>query len=253
VAQTNILSLKGVEKTFGSKHALASLDLDVERGSFISVVGPSGCGKSTLFNLVSGLLTPDKGAVSIDDRDVTGTTGHVGYMLQKDLLVPWRTVLGNITLGAALNRRVTAADKAQAREFATKYGLADFMYHYPGSLSGGMRQRVALMRTLALNHSLLLLDEPFGALDAQTRFDMQAWLLDVWQDTERTVLFITHDVDEAIFLSDRVLVMSPRPGRVVDDIAIDLPRPRTLETLTSETFTTYKKRILSQLHRESIA
>jgi ABC-type nitrate/sulfonate/bicarbonate transport system ATPase subunit len=127
------------------------------------------------------------------------------------------------------------------------------MHHYPGSLSGGMRQRVALMRTLALNHSLLLLDEPFGALDAQTRFDMQAWLLDVWQDTERTVLFITHDVDEAIFLSDRVLVMSPRPGRVVDDIAIDLPRPRTLETLTSESFTTYKKRILSQLHRESVS
>jgi ABC-type nitrate/sulfonate/bicarbonate transport system ATPase subunit len=251
VANSSILTLQNVTKTFGSNTALAPLDLNVERGSFISVVGPSGCGKSTLFNVVSGLLRPDAGSVTIDEQDVTGQTGHVGYMLQKDLLVPWRTVLGNITLGAALTRRVGPADKAQAREFATRYGLGDFMHHYPGSLSGGMRQRVALMRTLALNQPLLLLDEPFGALDAQTRFDMQSWLLEVWRDTQRTVLFITHDVDEAIFLSDRVLVMSPRPGRVVDDLTITLPRPRTLETLTTDEFTTYKRRILSQLHREA--
>jgi len=252
MASAGALDLRGVSKQFGETVALAPTDLSIEPGTFVSIVGPSGCGKSTLFNVIAGLLTPDRGNVLVGDTDVTGATGHVGYMLQKDLLVPWRTVLGNITLGARLTRRVTASDKAQATEFATKYGLGDFLDHYPGSLSGGMRQRVALMRTLALNQPLLLLDEPFGALDAQTRFDMQQWLLQVWRDSQRTVLFITHDVDEAVFLSDRVLVMSPRPGRVVDDLTINLPRPRTLETLTSPEFTALKATILRQLHAERV-
>lgn len=252
MTSSTLLELDGVSQTFGETVALSPFDLEVERGSFVSVVGPSGCGKSTLFNIVSGLLQPTTGSISLEGRDITHSAGHVGYMLQKDLLVPWRTVLGNITLGAALTRRVERADKDQAVQFATRYGLGSYLHHYPGSLSGGMRQRVALMRTLALNHSLLLLDEPFGALDAQTRFEMQSWLLEVWRDTQRTVLFITHDVDEAIFLSDRVLVMSPRPGRVVDDIAISLDRPRTLDTLTQPGFTEIKKRILSELHREAV-
>jgi len=250
MASAGALDLRGVSKQFGETVALAPTDLSIEPGTFVSIVGPSGCGKSTLFNVIAGLLTPDRGNVLVGDTDVTGATGHVGYMLQKDLLVPWRTVLGNITLGARLTRRVTATDREQAASFASRYGLGDFLNHYPGSLSGGMRQRVALMRTLALNQPLLLLDEPFGALDAQTRFEMQQWLLQVWRDSERTVLFITHDVDEAVFLSDRVLVMSPRPGRVVDDLAIDLPRPRTLETLTSPAFTTLKAKILNELHAE---
>jgi ABC-type nitrate/sulfonate/bicarbonate transport system ATPase subunit len=226
------------------------MDLEIERGSFVSIVGPSGCGKSTLFNVLSGLLRPDGGTITLEGKDVIGATGHVGYMLQKDLLVPWRTVLGNITLGARLKGKVTPENREQATGFAEKYGLGEFLNHYPSALSGGMRQRVALMRTLATNHQLLLLDEPFGALDAQTRFEMQQWLLQVWRDTERTVLFITHDVDEAVFLSDRVLVMSPRPGRVVDDLRVDLPRPRTLDTLVSPAFTELKARVLHQLHRE---
>jgi len=250
VTQGELLRLDGVEKRFGETVALQQSTISIERGSFVSIVGPSGCGKSTLFNVVAGLLKPEKGDVLLDGKSVVGTTGHVGYMLQKDLLVPWRTVLGNITLGARLTRRVTPKDREQAVSAATRYGLGDFLNHYPGSLSGGMRQRVALMRTLALNQPLLLLDEPFGALDAQTRFEMQQWLLQVWRDSERTVLFITHDVDEAVFLSDRVLVMSPRPGRVVDDLSIDLPRPRTLETLTSPAFTDLKARILKELHSE---
>jgi ABC-type nitrate/sulfonate/bicarbonate transport system ATPase subunit len=250
MSNSTLLDLRGVSKTFADTTALSPMDLAIERGSFVSIVGPSGCGKSTLFNVLSGLLRPDGGTITLEGNDVIGATGHVGYMLQKDLLVPWRTVLGNITLGARLKGKVTPQDREQAKGFAEKYGLGEFLNHYPSALSGGMRQRVALMRTLATNHQLLLLDEPFGALDAQTRFEMQQWLLQVWRDTERTVLFITHDVDEAVFLSDRVLVMSPRPGRVVDDLRVDLPRPRTLDTLVSPAFTQLKGKVLHQLHRE---
>ena len=250
MSSSSLLELRGISKTFASTTALSTMDLTIERGSFVSIVGPSGCGKSTLFNVLSGLIQPDGGSINLEGRDVIGATGHVGYMLQKDLLVPWRTVLGNITLGARLKGKVTAEDRDQAKGFAEKYGLGDFLNHYPSALSGGMRQRVALMRTLATNHQLLLLDEPFGALDAQTRFEMQQWLLQVWRDTQRTVLFITHDVDEAVFLSDRILVMSPRPGRVVDDLAVNLPRPRTLETLVSPAFTEIKSKVHHQLHHE---
>jgi ABC-type nitrate/sulfonate/bicarbonate transport system ATPase subunit len=169
-------------------------------------------------------------------------------MLQKDLLVPWRSVVDNITLGAALTRGVTKADRAQAVDFARRYGLGDFLDHYPHALSGGMRQRVALMRTLATNHDLLLLDEPFGALDSQTRLEMQQWLLEVWAETQRTVLFVTHDVDESIFLSDRILVMSPRPGRIVSELVVNLPRPRTLQQMTEPDFIAIKRQILDLLH-----
>ncbi|MEI8126321.1 MAG: ABC transporter ATP-binding protein [Actinomycetota bacterium] len=248
MSHQDLLRLEALRKSFGSTVALSDTSLNVQRGSFVSIVGPSGCGKSTLFNMISGLERPDGGSILIDDRDVTTRTGQVGYMMQKDLLVPWRTVLGNITLGARLTRRLTYDDRRRAVDIAQRYGLGDFLHHYPMALSGGMRQRVALMRTLALDHELLLLDEPFGALDAQTRFEMQQWLLSVWRESERTVLFITHDVDEAVFLSDRVLVMSSRPGRVVDDITIDLERPRTLGTLTSAVFNGYKSQILEHLH-----
>ena len=238
------LRIEGATKAFDGSVALAPTTLAIQPGEFVSFVGPSGCGKSTLFNVVSGLLTPDQGSVLLDGEDITGTSGNVGYMLQKDLLVPWRTVVDNITLGAALTRGTTKADRAQAIDFAQRYGLGDFLDHYPHALSGGMRQRVALMRTLATNHDVLLLDEPFGALDAQTRFEMQQWLLEVWSETNRTVVFVTHDVDESIFLSDRVLVMSPRPGRITDELMIDLPRPRTLDVLTQPGFIAAKQRIL---------
>src|SRR5487761_2175960 len=194
------------------------------------------------------LLEPDTGAVLLQGRSVVGATGHVGYMLQKDLLVPWRTVEDNITMAARLTRRVTAADRDEARQVARRYGLGEFLDHYPKALSGGMRQRVAFMRTLVTHQQLLLLDEPFGALDAQTRLEMQQWLLQVWRETGRTVLFITHDVDESIFLSDRVLVMSPRPGRIVADIVNPLARPRGIEMFTDPTFVALKSRIMGLLH-----
>jgi ABC-type nitrate/sulfonate/bicarbonate transport system ATPase subunit len=233
--------------------ALADTSLQVGTGEFVSIVGPSGCGKSTLFNVLSGLLSPASGRVLIDGADVTGSTGHVGYMLQKDILVPWRTVVGNVVLGAALTRGVRARDEAEARELIARYGLEGFADHYPHALSGGMRQRVALMRTLAVHRDVLLLDEPFGALDSQTRLDMQRWLLEVWAGLDRTVLFVTHDVDEAVFLADRVLVMSSRPGQIASDIAVPVSRPRDLATLTAPAFMDVKRRILGLLYGEDAA
>ena len=243
-----LLSLREVAKTFGETVALAPTTLTIDEGSFVAIVGPSGCGKSTLFNVIAGLLAPDGGDVLLRDRAVTGTTGHVGYMLQKDLLVPWRTVEDNITMAKRLTGRVTPEDRAEARRMARAYGLGEFLRHYPSALSGGMRQRVAFMRTLMTHQSLLLLDEPFGALDAQTRLEMQQWLLQVWRDAQRTVLFITHDVDESIFLADRVVVMSPRPGRVVADFLNPLARPRTLDMLTEASFIELKGRVMHLLH-----
>ena len=159
----------------------------------------------------------------IDGAEVTGHTGHVGYMLQKDLLLPWRTVLENIVLGAVLKGGASRQQREEGYALAARYGLGDFINHYPAALSGGMRQRVALMRTLAMHHDLMLLDEPFGALDSQTRLAMQEWLLSVWQEQRGTILFVTHDIDEAIFLADRVVVMTPRPGRVREIFAVGIP------------------------------
>ena len=245
---STLLALHDVTKQFGEATALAPTTLEIAEGSFVAIVGPSGCGKSTLFNVIAGLLRPDAGEVRLAGELVTGATGHVGYMLQKDLLVPWRTVEDNITMAARLTRRVTNEDRLEARRVATQYGLGEFLRHYPSALSGGMRQRVAFMRTLVTHQPLLLLDEPFGALDAQTRLDMQQWLLRVWRDSGRTVLFITHDVDESLFLSDRVLVMSPRPGRVVADFVNPLARPRTMATLTDPAFIELKARVMGLLH-----
>jgi len=246
------LQVENVRHAFGSTPALASTSLEVREGEFVSLVGPSGCGKSTLFNVISGLIRPTEGRILLDGRDVTGSTGHVGYMLQKDLLLPWRTVTGNIVLRASLTGRATKRDRAEAVALAERYGLGEFVDHYPHALSGGMRQRVALMRTLAVHKDVMLLDEPFGALDSQTRLRMQQWLLDVWEQEGRTVVFITHDVDEAIFLSDRVLVMSARPGHIRAEFDVPLARPRGFELLTSEGFTELKRRILELLYSETI-
>ena len=246
------LQIENVRHSFEGTPALAATTLDVEEGAFVSIVGPSGCGKSTLFNIISGLIRPTAGRVLLDDRDVTGTTGHVGYMLQKDLLLPWRTVTENIVLGAALHGRVSRREREEAVALAERYGLAGFVDHFPHALSGGMRQRVALMRTLAFHKDVMLLDEPFGALDSQTRLRMQQWLLDVWADHGRTILFITHDVDEAIFLSDRVHVMSARPGHIRASFEIELDRPRGFELLTSDAFTELKKEILNLIYSETL-
>lgn len=245
------LDVRDVVQRFEPTVALSQTSLQVQQGEFVSIVGPSGCGKSTLFNIVSGILKPTEGTVLLDGRDVTGEPGHVGYMLQKDLLLPWKTALDNITLGALLTRRVTRADLAKAADLAASYGLGEFLNHYPHAMSGGMRQRVALMRTLAFARDVMLLDEPFGALDSQTRMEMQQWLLAVWAEQRSTILFVTHDVDEAIFLADRVVVMSPRPGRIREVFTVNLPRPRGLPVLTDPAFIALKRATLELIYDTS--
>ena len=221
--------------------ALEGVSLHADAHEFVSLIGPSGCGKSTLLNILCGLMEPDRGAVTLHGTHGQSRLGRTGYMPQRDLLLPWRTVLENITLGIeaqvrerlkwsrrdrALDRECLTDARRDAREMLPLFGLDGFEDSYPGALSGGMRQRAALMRTFMCKRDILLLDEPFGALDALTRMTMRLWLLGVWEGFRQTVLFVTHDVDEAIVLSDRVYVFSPRPGRIVREFAVDLPRPR---------------------------
>jgi ABC-type nitrate/sulfonate/bicarbonate transport system ATPase subunit len=233
--------------------ALSEASFTARPGEFLSIIGPSGCGKSTLFNIIAGLDTPTSGDVEINGSPIVGQQGHVGYLLQKDLLLPWRSVLGNVVIGM----EIAGVSKAKAREIALPlleaYGLGDFVDHRPDQLSGGMRQRAALLRTVLFNRDVILLDEPFGKLDAQTRATMQEWLLDLWDDFQKTVVFVTHDIDEAIYLSDRVIVMSPRPGRIIADLPVELDRPRKSSVVTSPDFIEMKARILALLHPTSHA
>ncbi|MCI1674166.1 MAG: ABC transporter ATP-binding protein [Bifidobacterium tibiigranuli] len=244
------LHIENVSKQYAGTYALTPTSLTVNDGEFITIVGPSGCGKSTLFNIVSGVLSPTQGTVAIDGNDVTNAPGHVGYMMQKDLLLPWKSTFENILLGISLTRKPTEQEKTQAAALATRYGLGPFLNNFPHTMSGGMRQRAAFLRTLMFNKDVLLLDEPFGALDSQTRFSMQQWLLNVWNDQRRTILFITHDVEEAVFLADRVVVMSPRPGKVEKIIPIELERPRERGILTSQSFISYKRQILDLIYND---
>ncbi len=245
------LRLDQVSMTFkaanGTFEALAPVTLAIEQGRFVSLIGPSGCGKSTIFNTVAGLLTPTGGRVLIDGVDATGTIGRVGYMLQKDLLLPWRTVLDNVILGMEIRGVPLRAARERALPLIRRYGLAGFERLYPSALSGGMRQRAALLRTLLCDTEIVLLDEPFGALDAQTKLQMQEWLLGLWADFGKTVVFVTHDVEEAIYLSDEIHVMATRPGRIVETIAVPLPRPRRRGVTLSPDFLAIKERCLDLL------
>lgn len=228
--------------------ALSPMDLEVPSGRFISLIGPSGCGKSTIFNIVAGLLQPTTGRVLINGEDATGMIGQVGYMLQKDLLLPWRTVLDNVALGMEIRGVPIAEARERAAPLLQRYGLGGFETRYPSALSGGMRQRAALLRTLLIDMEVVLLDEPFGALDAQTKSQMQEWLLQLFADFGRTVVFVTHDVEEAIFLSDDIYVMASRPGRLIDKMPVDLPRPRDRSVVSSPRFVAMKKYCLELLH-----
>ena len=253
------VALKNVTVTFPAARrgvppltALHNLSLTVRPGEFVTVIGPSGCGKSTLFGLLAGLITPVSGSVAVHGQSVIGKPGQVGYMPQRDLLLPWRTVLQNVTLGPELARRGGQAARAQARERLPTFGLEGFADIYPTALSGGMRQRAALLRTVLMERDVLLLDEPFGALDALTRAALQEWLLGVWAAEGQTVLFITHDVDEAVFLADHVVVMTPRPGRIRTEIAVPLLRPRTHADLVADpTFNALKATVLAALESAS--
>jgi ABC-type nitrate/sulfonate/bicarbonate transport system ATPase subunit len=249
------IALRKVSKWFDSGGdriwATRDVDLSVRRGEFVSIVGPSGCGKSTVFNIIAGLARPSEGAVLIDGKSAAGRPGLVGYMLQKDLLLPWRTVRQNVTLGAELLGRDRKEAAREANELMATFGLKGFEDAWPSRLSGGMRQRAALMRTVLSHQDLILLDEPFGALDAMTKALMQEWLLEIWQRFQRTIVFITHDIDEAIFLSDRIYIMTARPGRVKAEIAVPLPRPRASHELTTTAeFGRIKHEVMAALRDE---
>ncbi|PZP91576.1 MAG: ABC transporter ATP-binding protein [Variovorax paradoxus] len=250
-----LLEMRNIHKTFGPVQAVAGLDVAIAPGELVTVVGPSGCGKSTLFNMVAGLDEPDTGGVlRFEDRSVHAheLLGRVSFMPQRDLLLPWRTVIDNAILAIEIEGMPRAEARALALRMLPEFGLAGFENQYPHQLSGGMRQRVALMRTFMFKRDLMLLDEPFGALDALTRTMMQRWLLDVWQKHKRTILFITHDVDEALFLGDRVLAMTARPGRIKLELKVDLPRPRKPELLTDPAFIRQKRILLDAIEEESM-
>jgi len=232
--------------------AVDAVDLDVAPGSFVSVVGPSGCGKSTVLRVLAGLLVPDAGTAAVDGSAVLGRPGATAWLPQRDALLPWRRVLGNAVLGAEIHGVPTPVATQQARLLLDEFGLAGTEHLWPSELSGGMRQRVAVLRTFLTPAPVLLLDEPFGALDALTRRQMQGWLQDVLLATRsdgdaRTVVLVTHDVEEALLLSDRVLVMSPKPGRIVADLPVAFERPRPGDLVANPAFVRQRAELLAVL------
>ncbi|NLV73578.1 MAG: ABC transporter ATP-binding protein [Chloroflexi bacterium] len=227
--------------------AIHDVSLTVDQGAFITLIGPSGCGKSTLLNLICGLMEPDTGTIVLEGDPSAKRLGRVGYMLQRDLLLPWRTLLGNLLLGPEVSGQPLERARAQARELLPLFGLDGFEDAYPSALSVGMRQRAALLRTVLCQQELILLDEPFGALDALTRRTMRSWLLEVWSRLNHTIIFVTHDIDEAIYLADEVHVMSPRPGTIVQTTRIELPRPRREEMVNDRLFGEYRTTLLQAL------
>jgi len=229
--------------------AIRDVSLALDDGEVVALIGPSGCGKSTLLNIGSGLYGPSEGAAFVDGERVTAPNAHVAFMLQKDLLLPWRTVLDNVAFGLEIQRRPAPERVARALELLAGLQLAEFSGHFPHQLSGGMRQRVALARTLAVEPSVLLLDEPFSAVDAQTRMVLQRDLARTLKQAGKTALLITHDLAEAVLMADRVLVMSPRPGRIIDEIKIDMPhRDDPIARREDERLGEYAATLMHRLH-----
>ncbi|MFR4350391.1 MAG: ABC transporter ATP-binding protein [Roseburia sp.] len=248
------LKIDNVRKVFDTRNgemiALNGVSLDIKENEFICVVGPSGCGKSTLLNIIAGLSEPTSGKVYCDGKEVQGTGTERGVVFQQYALFPWMTVKKNVMFGLNLK----GVKGQEAEDIAMKYikmvQLEDFVNHYPKELSGGMKQRVAIARAYAVNPSVLLMDEPFGALDAQTRTQLQTELLETWEKEQKTCFFITHDVDEAIILAQKVIIMSARPGRIKEIVDIDIPYPRTQETKMMPEFLELKNHIWGQVYQE---
>jgi NitT/TauT family transport system ATP-binding protein len=238
-------------KTGAEVIALENINLDIKDGEFICIVGPSGCGKTTFLNTVVGLLKPSRGEIVLDQKKIDGPGNDRAMVFQNPSLLPWRTVLDNVLYGVELQKQLSADKKQEAKAFIEMVGLKGYENHYPHELSGGMQQRVNLARALTVNPSLLLLDEPFSALDAQTREFMQGELLRIWSETKKTSLFITHQIDEAVFLADRVFVFGARPGRVVEVIDVKIPRPRDLHVKRSPEFVHLVDHIWSIIEKES--
>lgn len=239
---TDALSVRNLSHSFGDLPVISDISLTVAAGEFVSIVGPSGSGKSTLFHLIGGLLDPTAGTIEVDGR--AARRGLIGYMPQQPALMPWRTIENNVVLAQEIKGR---PDLAQAREWLGRVGLADFAGAYPHQLSGGMQQRVAFLRALISGQPLLCLDEPFSALDAMTRIEMHRWLLDIWEADRRAVLFVTHNIEEALLLSDTVYVFSRRPATILEKITIPFDRPRRDDVVDDPSFVALRRRLTDLL------
>ncbi len=241
------LELRAISKTFvtatGPVPVLDRISMRIAAGEFVAVIGPSGSGKTTLFNIIAGLDSPDAGTVLIDGVDVTGRRGQVAYMPQRDALLPWLSVVENAVLATVVQGGDVAAARQEARALLSDFGLEGWGDARPALLSGGMRQRAAFLRTVLWHRPVMLLDEPFGALDALTRAQLQRWLLTLWDRLDRTVMLVTHDIDEAIILADRIYVLTPRPARIALEVVVQLPRPRSYALVTDPAFASLKRQL----------
>jgi NitT/TauT family transport system ATP-binding protein len=249
------LEVAGLRKTY-HKNGQALAILDIERfaaaeGEFITIIGPSGCGKSTFLHMMGGFIPADAGAIRVYGQEVRAPGPDRGMMFQEFALFPWKTVAGNVAWGLEAQGRSRAEIEPIVQRHLEMTGLADFRHHYPAELSGGMKQRVALARVLAFDPKVLLMDEPFGALDAQTRETMQEEVMRLWARTRKTIVFVTHDIEEAVYLGDRVIVLSARPGRIKEEVKIDLPRPRELEIKKSIQCHEYRNHVWDLIRSES--
>jgi len=238
------LRFQNVSKRFRQNEVLKDLDFSIHKNEFVSIIGPSGSGKSTIFNLIGGILSPDEGEILLDGQSINGKRGFISYMPQTSSLFPWRTILENVLLGQELQGK---KDVKAAREMLAFAGLSDYENAYPHMLSGGMKQRAAFIRALLSPQEVICLDEPFSALDELTRFEMQKWLVDMWESHRRTILFITHNIEEALYLSDRVMILSAKKAKVVSTIEVPFERPRHESILLDERFIQCKRDVYYQL------
>lgn len=240
-----ILRAEHISKTYGEKKVLEDISIHLEQGELVSLLGVSGSGKTTLFNVLSGIIPPDEGKVYLKDQDVTSTPGSISYMLQKDLLLPHKKVIDNVALPLVLKGVKKAEAREKANPLFAEFGLEGTQYQYPSQLSGGMRQRAALLRTYLSSSGVALLDEPFSALDTLTKASVHKWYLEVMQHIDLSTLFITHDIDEAILLSDRIYILNGTPGTIKDEIVIQERKPRAEDFALSEEFLEYKRQIIT--------
>jgi len=247
-----MLSVEHIWKNYGERNhpitVLKDVSIHLNKGEFVSIIGPSGCGKSTLLNIIAGLEAPSKGDVHFEGNSIVGKTGNVALMPQNDVLFPWRTILHNVILPLELKGVPKKIAKEKALDLFPLFGLQGFEHHFPFMLSGGMRQRANFLRTYLSEKSLLLLDEPFAKLDALTRAEVQRWFLSICEKNELTVLLITHDIDEAILLSDRIYVMSGRPGEIMKEVYVNIQRPRRPDQFATKEWLSLKQSLIDQLH-----
>lgn len=246
----NKLELENVSKNFGGIHAIKDISMTVQPRELVAIIGPSGCGKSTLLNMISGLFEPDDGLIYLNGKVEKKRKGHVSYMIQKDLLLPWLKIIDNVILSQKIKGESATLAKEKARPLFKVFGLEGFEDKYPTQLSGGMRQRAALMRTYLDGKEILLLDEPFSGLDALTKMKMQDWLLNIKKTLDLTIVFVTHDIDEAIYLSNRIFVMSKRPATIKAVKSVELRRPRQREMMESIKFLELKRYLVDLFEKE---